>query len=69
LIFFLFVVLFNSYRAFFVEEIASRPLNDFDEARYAEVAKNIVKTKNWVVPLAGGPDEPRNIISTRLPNG
>ncbi len=56
-------------KAFAVEQIHTRSLRDFDEARYAEVAQNIVRTGNWLIPMAGGPDEPRDIIYTTLPNG
>jgi 4-amino-4-deoxy-L-arabinose transferase-like glycosyltransferase len=57
------------FRAFFLENIANKALYDFDEARYAEVAKNIIKTGNWLVPLSGGPDEPRQIPFLTLDNG
>ncbi len=56
-------------RAFFAEKIATRTLNDFDEARYAEVARNILLTGDWILPMAGGPNEPRDITVFRLANG
>ena len=63
------VLLAICIKAFGVEQIHTRSLRDFDEARYAEVAQNIVRTGNWIIPLAGGPDEPRDTIYTTLPNG
>lgn len=56
-------------KAFAIEHIHSQSLRDFDEARYAEVAHNIVRTGNWLIPMAGGPDEPRDTVYTMLPNG
>lgn len=57
-------------RALWFEDIIHRPLNDFDEARYAEIAKNIIRTGEWIIPLAGGPDEPRTVPRfTRAPQG
>lgn len=56
-------------RAFIAEEIATRTLNDFDEARYAEVARNILRTGDWILPMAGGPNDPRDMTIFRLPNG
>ncbi|MBP6993645.1 glycosyltransferase family 39 protein [Candidatus Woesebacteria bacterium] len=63
------VLFFVVFRSFFFEEITTRPLNDFDEARYAEVAKNVVKTGELRIPLAGGPDEPRSAIFTKTDSG
>lgn len=56
-------------RSVFFENIATRPLNDFDEARYAEIAKNISRVDELLVPLAGGPDEPRDIVFAKLASG
>lgn len=56
-------------KAFAVEQVHMRSLRDFDEARYAEVAHNIVRTGNWIIPLAGGPDDLRTVVYTRLENG
>lgn len=68
--FFLLLILLGViFKAFTIDLIATRPLNDYDEARYAEVAKNIVKTDEWLVPLAGGPDEPRELVYAKLENG
>lgn len=52
-----------------IDGIVSRPLNDYDEARYAEVSKNMILTGSYMIPLAGGPDEPRDIIVAELNNG
>lgn len=54
-------------KAVSVDSIIARPLNDYDEARYAEVAKNIIKTGEVLIPLAGGPDEPAYVYK-KLPN-
>lgn len=62
------ILAFVVLRAVCAEQMVTRPLNDFDEARYAEVAHNIVRTGNWILPMAGGPDEPRNIPYFTLPN-
>ncbi len=56
-------------RSLFWENSWHKALYDFDEARYAEVAKNILKTGNWLIPMAGGPDEPRDKIIYTLQNG
>lgn len=56
-------------RSFLIEKISTKALYDFDEARYAEVAKNIVKTGDWLIPMAGGPDEPRDLPIYTLPSG
>lgn len=48
-------------RSLTVEKMATKALYDFDEARYAEIAKNVLKTKQIFLPLAGGPDDPQNI--------
>ncbi|MBP9816040.1 glycosyltransferase family 39 protein [Candidatus Woesebacteria bacterium] len=63
------ILVLTIFKAFTIDLIATRPLNDYDEARYAEVAKNIVKTDGWLVPLAGGPDEPRELVYAKLENG
>ncbi len=68
-LFLLLILLGVIVKAFTIDLIATRPLNDYDEARYAEVAKNIVKTNEWLIPLAGGPDEPRDLVYTHLENG
>ena len=49
--------------------MSSKALYDFDEARYAEIAKNVIKTGNILVPLSGGPDEPRDLAFIKLQNG
>jgi 4-amino-4-deoxy-L-arabinose transferase-like glycosyltransferase len=56
-------------RAIYWEKIATKSLYDFDEARYAEIAKNIIKTNNWLIPMAGGPDDPPNLNYFKLQNG
>lgn len=55
-------------KAFLIDQVHVRPLNDYDEARYAEVAKNVLKTGDVLVPMAGGPDEPQHIVTARLAN-
>jgi 4-amino-4-deoxy-L-arabinose transferase-like glycosyltransferase len=45
-------------RAITAEKIYTKALYDFDEARYAEVAKNITKSRQFFIPLSGGPDDP-----------
>lgn len=67
-LYWLLIILFFLARAFIWENISTKALYDFDEARYAEVGKNVVKTNNWLVPLAGGPDEPRNMPVFTLGN-
>jgi len=68
-LYWLLIILFFLVRAFLWENISTKALYDFDEARYAEVAKNVIKTNNWLVPLAGGPDEPRKMPYLTLNNG
>jgi hypothetical protein len=51
----LFVLLFA--RSIFFEKINTKSFYDFDEARYAEIAKNHFKTNIWLIPQAGGPDD------------
>lgn len=65
------IVLFTAviFRALFLEQISTKALYDFDEARYAEVAKNVLKSGQVLVPLAGGPDDPQDINFYTLPNG
>ncbi|KXK12024.1 MAG: Undecaprenyl phosphate-alpha-4-amino-4-deoxy-L-arabinose arabinosyl transferase [Microgenomates bacterium OLB23] len=59
----------TSLKLLYIDHIVTRPLNDYDEARYAEVAKNMLRTNSFLVPLAGGPDEPRSLPYTHLQNG
>lgn len=61
--------LFCIYRSLVWEKITTKSLYDFDEARYAEVAKNIIKTGNWLIPMAGGPDDPQSVRLFQLPSG
>lgn len=63
------LIIFTILKIFFIDMVASRPLNDYDEARYAEVSKNMILTNEILIPLAGGPDEPRNLVFTKLGNG
>lgn len=56
-------------RSFGLEQISTKALYDFDEARYAEIAKNTVITNNWLIPQASGPDDPNSITTTTLPSG
>jgi len=51
----LFILIFS--RSLVFEKIYSKSLYDFDEARYAEIAKNHIQTNNWLVPQSGGPDD------------
>lgn len=62
------LIIFTILKAFIIDQIATRPLNDYDEARYAEISKNMIITGEFLVPLAGGPDEPRQLVFTKLKN-
>ncbi len=66
----LFILSFSLFlvRVVFIEKITSRALYDFDEARYAEVARNIIRTGNWIIPMAGGPDDYTDIVLTKINN-
>lgn len=57
------------FRSFFWEGISTKALYDFDEARYAEIAKNHLKTGAWLAPMAGGPDDYKPISLHQLKNG
>jgi len=67
--FLFFAVLFTLVilRFFFIDGGATKALYDFDEARYAEVAKNILKTNNWWVQHAGGPDDVKGLYLWKPP--
>lgn len=65
---FIFLFLFLILRSVFWEGIISKALYDFDEARYAEIAKNHIKTNNWLIPVAGGPDDFQDISLYTLQN-
>lgn len=67
-LFFIFLFLFLILRSVFWEGIFSKALYDFDEARYTEIAKNILKTNNWLIPMAGGPDDYQDINLYTLEN-
>ena len=60
-IFWLFLITFVCLRAFFFEKISTKALYDFDEARYAEIAKNVILSQQIFIPLAGGPDDPQSL--------
>ncbi|MFA6250148.1 MAG: glycosyltransferase family 39 protein, partial [Candidatus Shapirobacteria bacterium] len=66
---FLLVIILATFRSIFWEDLSTKALYDFDEARYAEVAKNILKTNNLFTPMAGGPDDYQPITLYTLPNG
>lgn len=66
---FYFILLIVSIKFFTIDHIATRPLNDYDEARYAEVSKNMISSGEFLIPLAGGPDEPRTLVITHAKNG
>jgi hypothetical protein len=69
-VFILFVlIVFTILKLVLYDQVISRPLNDYDEARYAEIAKNMIRTGEYLIPLAGGPQEPRNLPMTKLSNG
>lgn len=69
IIFFTLLFLLISLRAFLSENIYTKTLYDFDEARYAEIAKNHLKTTVWLVPQAGGPDDSQTLFHSTLNNG
>jgi len=69
IIFFTLLFLLISLRAFLSEKIYTKTLYDFDEARYAEIAKNHLKTTVWLVPQAGGPDDSQTLFHSTLNNG
>lgn len=68
-IYFFFLFLLLAFRAIFWEGITSKALYDFDEARYAEVAKNHLQTNHWLNPISGYPDNYQDIIIHTLDNG
>ena len=63
------IILLVILRSVFFENIAYKALYDFDEARYAEIAKNIILTNQWFIPLAGGPDDPQQLNYFTLSDG
>jgi len=63
------ILILITLRSFFWENIHTKALYDFDEARYAEVAKNVIKSNYLLIPMAGGPDDPGQIHLKQLENG
>jgi len=56
ILFFIFLFVFVVLRFFLIDHGATKALYDFDEARYAQVARNIIKTNNWTYLIGGYPD-------------
>lgn len=69
IIFFIIVFILLILRSFLFEQLLTKAFYDFDEARYAEIAKNTKITRNWLIPQSGGPDDPQNIFIDTLKSG